>query len=225
MFRWWCTKGRKRCLSETQSGMIVNRLQSKFAAMGRKISIFESHVGISVFESHVRTCIDWTSFDFRFEDFLSNLLLICCVPDRHSKWVSLPEQMGQTPGPNFGCYRRPFLGRVVDLILLLSTGFDSEYEDLSLCPPFTPRSMNDPKIEQSTALVVTMFSRNPSKVHLRQYHKSGSTFSLSEPVAATATDSGTPCVCLRLSDPPKLCQIAAPRARSLILQSKPSIVF
>ena len=36
----------------------------------------------AMFESHVQICIDWTNFDFRFKDFLSNLLLkviIYCV--------------------------------------------------------------------------------------------------------------------------------------------------
>ena len=58
----------------------------------------------------------------------------------------------------------------------------------------------------------------------RLYSKSDSTFSSSQP-AATATDPETPCVCACLSDPPKLCWSAAPRAWPLILQSKPSIAL
>ena len=43
----------------------------------------------------------------------------------------------------------PFLGQVVDLDLLLCTGFDSEHVVLFLCHIFTQRPMNDCKIEQS----------------------------------------------------------------------------
>ena len=45
--------------------------------------------------------------------------------------------------------RRPFLGQVVDLDLLLCTGFDSEPAVLFLCHIFTQRPMNDRKIERS----------------------------------------------------------------------------
>ena len=41
---------------------------------------------------------------------------------------------------------RPFLGQVVDLGLLLCTGFDSEHVVLFLCPNFTQRQINDRKI-------------------------------------------------------------------------------
>ena len=44
---------------------------------------------------------------------------------------------------------RPFLAQVVDLDLLLYTGFDSEYAALFLCDMFTQRPMNDRKIERS----------------------------------------------------------------------------
>ena len=44
--------------------------------------------------------------------------------------------------------RRPFLGQLVDLDLLLCTGFDSEPEDLFLCHIFTQRPMNDSKSER-----------------------------------------------------------------------------
>ena len=44
--------------------------------------------------------------------------------------------------------RRPFLGQVVDLDLLLCTGFDSEHAVLFLCHIFTQRPMNDSKIER-----------------------------------------------------------------------------
>ena len=43
----------------------------------------------------------------------------------------------------------PFLGQVVNLDLLLCTGFDSEHAILFLCHIFTQRPMNDCKIEQS----------------------------------------------------------------------------
>ena len=39
-----------------------------------------------MFESHAETYIDWTSFNFRFKDFLNNLLLkiiISCVTDKN----------------------------------------------------------------------------------------------------------------------------------------------
>ena len=45
--------------------------------------------------------------------------------------------------------RRSFLGQVVDLDLLLCTGFDSEHAVLFLCHIFTQRPMNDRKIERS----------------------------------------------------------------------------
>ena len=59
---------------------------------------------------------------------------------------------------------------------------------------------------------------------MSQYSKSGSMFSLSEPVeaqwpTATAADSEMPCVCARLSDPHKQSRRAAPRAWLLILPS------
>ena len=67
-------------------------------------------------------------------------------------------------------------------------------------------------------------------LELGQHSRSGSRWALfpkasqSRP-AATASDSGTPCVCDSPSDPSKLCQGAALRAWPLILRSKPSIVF
>ena len=45
--------------------------------------------------------------------------------------------------------RLPFLGQVVDLDLLLCTGFDLEHAVLFLCHIFTQRPMNDRKIERS----------------------------------------------------------------------------
>ena len=45
--------------------------------------------------------------------------------------------------------RLPFLGQVVDLDLLLCTGFDSEHAVLFLCHIFTQRPMTDRKIERS----------------------------------------------------------------------------
>ena len=61
-------------------------------------------------------------------------------------------------------------------------------------------------------------------VELSQYRKSGSTFSSSEPVAASG-DCSRPENALFLCSPPKLCRSAAPRAWPLMLQSNPSIVF
>ena len=43
----------------------------------------------------------------------------------------------------------PFLGQVVDLDLLLCTGFDLEHAVLFLCHIFTQRPMNDRKIERN----------------------------------------------------------------------------
>ena len=45
--------------------------------------------------------------------------------------------------------RRPFLGQVVDLDLLLCTGFNLEHAVLFLCHLFTQRPINNQKIEQS----------------------------------------------------------------------------
>ena len=45
------------------------------------------HKWNAVLESQVESCIAWTSFDFRFEDFFSNLLfkiVIYCVTDQAS---------------------------------------------------------------------------------------------------------------------------------------------
>ena len=50
---------------------------------------------------------------------------------------------------NSNLSRRPFLGHVVNLDLLLCTGFDSEHVVLFLCHIFTQRPVNDRKIEQS----------------------------------------------------------------------------
>ena len=58
------------------SGSIATKVCNK---VGRKWK--------AMFESHVEPCIDWTSFDSRFEDFFSNLLLkiiIYCVTDQPS---------------------------------------------------------------------------------------------------------------------------------------------
>ena len=61
-FRWWCKKAWKLCLSWfwINSNKSLQPISCKWNAM---------------FESHLDTCIDWTSFYFPFEDFLSNLLL------------------------------------------------------------------------------------------------------------------------------------------------------
>ena len=67
-------------------------------------------------------------------------------------------------------------------------------------------------------------------IELSQYRKSGSRFSSSEQVAVRSDcrrlgNARRGSVCARPSDPPKLCQSAAPRAWSLILQSNPSTFF
>ena len=49
----------------------------------------------------------------------------------------------------FNSNLRPFLGQVVDLDLLLCTGFDLEHAVLLPCHIFSQRPMNDRKIEQS----------------------------------------------------------------------------
>ena len=146
--------------------------------------------------------------------------------------------------------RCPFLWQVVDLDLLLCTGFNSAV--LFPCHIFTQRPMTERKIElrdgqPSWALLCNNFSPIPLKfsfhmkkkvtccsqkfsiktlliLELSQYSKSGSMFSSSEPVAAVA-NLEMPCVCSRQSDQRKKSQRAAPRAWPLILPSKPSIVF
>ena len=50
---------------------------------------------------------------------------------------------------NSNLSRRPFLGQVVDLDLLLCTGFDSEHAVLFLCHMFNQRPTTDRKIERS----------------------------------------------------------------------------
>ena len=150
----------------------------------------------------------------------------------------------------FKSEQMPFPGQVVDLDLLLCTGFDSEHAVLFLCHIFTQRPMNDRKIERSDgrgfgrqqlpadsnghsisnekkSVVTAQYLQSIKTfltLELSRYRKSGSTFSSSEP-AATAADSETPCVCTRPSDPRKQSRRAAPRAWPLILPSKPSITF
>ena len=50
---------------------------------------------------------------------------------------------------NSNLSRLPFCGQVVDLDLLLCTGFNLEHAVLFLCHIFTQRPMNDRKIERS----------------------------------------------------------------------------
>ena len=120
---------------------------------------------------------------------------------------------------------------------------DSWYVVLFLYRIFTQRSIwliERLSEAMGTALVGNNFSPSPSKIsfhmkrkevtrrgpiELSQYRKSGSMFSSSEPVAATAANSETPCICARPSDPRKQCRRAAPWAWPLILPSKPSITF
>ena len=105
----------------------------------------------------------------------------------------------------------PFLGQVVDLDLLLCTGFDLEHAVLFLCHIFTQRPMNDRKIERndgrcfgrqqlpadsngssiSNEKKICRHGRYPQRnksfltLELSRCRKSGSTFSPSEPVPAT----------------------------------------
>ena len=106
--------------------------------------------------------------------------------------------------------RRPFLGQVVDLDLLLCTGFDSEHAVLFLCHFFTQKPITDGKIERSdgrgfgrqqlpadsnghsisnekNSVVTARYLQSIKTLltlELSQYRKSGSTFSSSEQVAA-----------------------------------------
>ena len=67
-------------------------------------------------------------------DIVSNLL-------RAASWRRCAVQ--------FESEQTPFLGQVVDLDLMLCTGFSSEHAVLFLCHIFTQRPMNDRKIERS----------------------------------------------------------------------------
>ena len=72
-----------RKILETISGMIQNRLKPKFTVK----MIANEMPCLKAMYWHVETCIDWTSFNFRFKDFLSNLLLkiiICFITDQPS---------------------------------------------------------------------------------------------------------------------------------------------
>ena len=62
--------------------MTLNWLQPNFAA---------KLVANQIFQSHVKTCIDWTSFEFRIEDFFEQSAtqenhLLCCWPTIHN-WI------------------------------------------------------------------------------------------------------------------------------------------
>ena len=147
----------------------------------------------------------------------------------------------------------PFLGQVVDLDLLLSTGFDSEHAVLFLFHIFTQKPTTDRRIEQSDgsgfgrqqllADSIEIFISHEKKklvaarnlprikpcwllnwVSIARVVACFPQASLSRP-AATAADSETPCVCARPSDPRKQSRRAAPRAWPLILPSKPLIIF
>ena len=50
---------------------------------------------------------------------------------------------------NSNLSRRPYFGQVIDLDLLLCTGFNSKHAVLFLCHIFIKRPMNDRKIERS----------------------------------------------------------------------------
>ena len=136
--------------------------------------------------------------------------------------------------------RRPFLAQVVNLDLLLCTGFNLEHVVLFICHMFTQRPMHDRKIERSDrcALVCNNFSPIPSKisfhmkkkglvaalylqsiktcltVELSQYRKSGSTVSSSEQVAARSD-------CRRLGNARRggVCRRTSPRGVELGAQA------
>ena len=129
--------------------------------------------------------------------------------------------------------RRPFLGQVVDLDLLLCTGFDSDYAVLFPCHISTQRPMNDRKIERSygrglglqqllaDSIEISFHMKTKSDsllalaarilqsikilltLELSQYRKSGSMFSSSEPVAARSD-------CRRLGNALCLCSPVRP---------------
>ena len=105
--------------------------------------------------------------------------------------------------------RRPFLGQVVDLDLLLCTGFVLEDAVLFLCHIFTQRPMTDRKIELSNgcyfgwqqllanSIKFSFHMKNKSDRNLQsiktlltlelcQYSQSGSMFSSSKPVMASS---------------------------------------
>ena len=147
--------------------------------------------------------------------------------------------------------RHPFLGHVVDLDLLLCTGFHLEQVVLFLCHIFTQRPMTDRKNKHSNGHCFG-FLANSIKIFISHEKKSDLLLpeiskalkscwllnwvsiaglvacfpqeSLSLP-AATVADSETFRVCARLSYPRKQSWRAAPRAWQLILPSKPSITF
>ena len=75
--------------------------------------------------------------------------------------VAIDSESCQTLFPSFGAQpsdvavffnlnlnRRPYLEQVIDLDLLLCTGFNLEHVVLFLCHIFTQRPMNDQKIER-----------------------------------------------------------------------------
>ena len=67
------------------------------------------------------------------------------MPDIVSK--HLIAAIGSCCAVQFESEQTPFLGQVVDLDLLLCTGFNSEHAVFSLCHIFTQRPMNDQKNE------------------------------------------------------------------------------
>ena len=69
------------------------------------------------------------------------------VPDIVPSFFALPSEVAVLFNLNLS--RRPFLWQVVDLDLLLCTGFNQEHAVLFLCHIFTQRPMNDRKIERS----------------------------------------------------------------------------
>ena len=116
------------------------------------------------------------------------------------------------------------------------TGFDLEHAVLFLCHIFTQSPINDCKIERSDGrcfdrqqlLAHSMEISFPMKKNsfvTARYLQSIKTFLTVKLSQHHKTPDLTPCVCTRLSNPPKLCRSAAPRAWPLILQSNPSIVF
>ena len=71
----------------------------------------------------------------------------CIMPDIVSKLCAPPSEVAALFNSNLS--RRPFLGQVIYLDLLLCTGFETEHAVLFLCHIFTKRPMTDCNIERS----------------------------------------------------------------------------
>ena len=149
------------------------------------------------------------------------------VIDSESRLTSFPSFCAPAAPPSevavlldSNLSRRPFLGQVVDLDLLLCTEYDSEHAVLFLCHIFTQIPMTDRKIERSDdgrgfgwlqyiANSIENFVSHEKKVTRRgpkftKHHNLVDSWTESVPTsrnwsqpAATAADSETPGVCAR----------------------------